>query len=149
MDLQRVSCYAMPKNLLQKKDNDLYKLKDAGLGMFYVGIESGNDVILSKVTKGATSKGIVQSCQKARHHGFILSCMIILGLGGKKYTYEHIHDTARIVSEVAPEYLGALTLYLEDAVYNEFMNKFNEPFIFLSDIEVLEELERLISDLTL
>ena len=147
VDLQRVSCYAMPKNLLQKKDNDLYKLKDAGLGMFYVGIESGNDVILSKVTKGATSKGIVQSCQKARHHGFILSCMIILGLGGKKYTYEHIHDTARIVSEVAPEYLGALTLYLEDAVYNEFMNKFNEPFIFLSDIEVLEELERLISDL--
>lgn len=146
-DLQRVSCYAMPKNLLQKNDDDLYKLKYAGLGMFYVGIESGNDMILRKVTKGATSKGIVQSCQKARRHGFILSCMIILGLGGKKYTYEHIRDTARIVSEVAPDYLGALTLYLEDAIYNEFMNKFGESFVSLSDIEILEELERLISSL--
>lgn len=146
-DLQRVSCYAMPKNLLQKNDDDLYKLKRAGLGMFYVGIESGNDMILRKVTKGATSKGIVQSCQKARRHGFILSCMIILGLGGKKYTYEHIRDTARIVSEVAPDYLGALTLYLEDAIYNEFMNKFGESFVSLSDIEILEELERLISNL--
>lgn len=146
-DLQRVSCYAMPKNLLQKNDDDLYKLKYAGLGMFYVGIESGNDMILRKVTKGATSKGIVQSCQKARRHGFILSCMIILGLGGKKYTYEHIRDTARIVSEVAPDYLGALTLYLEDAIYNEFMNKFGESFVSLSDIEILEELERLISNL--
>jgi radical SAM superfamily enzyme YgiQ (UPF0313 family) len=146
-DLQRVSCYAMPKNLLQKNDDDLYKLKCAGLGMFYVGIESGNDMILRKVTKGATSKGIVQSCQKARRHGFILSCMIILGLGGKKYTYEHIRDTARIVSEVAPDYLGALTLYLEDAIYNEFMNKFGESFVSLSDIEILEELERLISSL--
>lgn len=146
-DLQRVSCYAMPKNLLQKNDDDLNKLKCAGLGMFYVGIESGNDMILRKVTKGATSKGIVQSCQKARRHGFILSCMIILGLGGKKYTYEHIRDTARIVSEVAPDYLGALTLYLEDAIYNEFMNKFGESFVSLSDIEILEELERLISNL--
>ena len=124
----------MPKNLLQKKDDDLYKLKDAGLGMFYIGIESGNDILLRKVTKGATSKGIVQSCQKARRHGFILSCMIILGLGGKKYTYEHISDTARIVNEVAPDYLGALTLYLEDAIYNEFMNKFGESFLNRSAI---------------
>jgi radical SAM superfamily enzyme YgiQ (UPF0313 family) len=145
-NLKRVSCYAMPKNILQKKDDELDKLRAAGLGMFYLGIETGNDVLLKKVTKGATSNGIIQSCQKAKQHGYILSCMIILGLGGKKYTKEHISDTCRIVSEIAPDYLGALTLYLEDGIYNEFMNKFGEPFAALDDIEVLEELERLILD---
>ena len=146
VNLKRVSCYAMPKNLLQKKDEELDKLKKMGLNMFYVGIETGNDILLKKVTKGATSKGILQSCQKAKHHGFILSCMIILGLGGRTYTNEHIDDTARLVSEIAPDYLGALTLYLEDGIYREFMTKFNEPFIPLDDIEVLDEIERLISE---
>jgi radical SAM superfamily enzyme YgiQ (UPF0313 family) len=146
-NLKRVSCYAMPKNILQKKDDELDKLRAAGLGMFYLGIETGNDALLKKVTKGATGKGIIQSCLRARQHGYILSCMIILGLGGKTYTKEHIRDTGRIVNEIAPDYLGALTLYLEDGIYNEFMNKFGEPFAALDDIEVLEELERLILDL--
>ncbi len=145
-NLKRISCYAMPKNILQKKDDELDKLRAAGLSMLYVGIETGNDALLKKVTKGATSKGIIQSCQRAKQHGYILSCMIILGLGGKTYTKEHIRDTARIVSEIAPDYLGALTLYLEDGIYNEFMLKFGEPFTALDDIEVLEELERLILD---
>jgi Radical SAM superfamily len=145
-NLERVACYAMPKNLLQKKDEDLDKLREAGLDMLYIGIETGNDLLLKKVTKGATSKGIIQSCQKAKRHGYILSCMIILGLGGKTHTNEHIHDTARVVSEVVPDYLGALTLYLEDGIYNEFMTKFNEPFIPLDDIAVLDELERLVSN---
>lgn len=145
-NLKRISCYAMPKNILQKKDDELDKLKAAGLDMFYLGIETGNDALLKKVTKGATSKGIVQSCRKAKQHGYILSCMIILGLGGKRYSKEHISDTARIISEITPDYLGALTLYLEDGIYNEFMTKFGEPFTALEDMEILEELERLVTD---
>lgn len=144
--LERVSCYAMPKNLLQKTDGELKELRLAGLQMFYVGIESGNDIVLRKVTKGATGKSIIQACQKARKHGFVLSCMIILGLGGKKYTKEHISDTAKVLSEVAPDYVGALTLYLEDGVRDEFMSKYNEPFEFIDDMEVLDELERLVAE---
>lgn len=145
-NLKRTSCYTMPKNILQKKDDELVKLKANGLDMFYLGIETGNDTLLKKVTKGATSKGIVQSCRKAKQHGYILSCMIILGLGGKRYTMEHISDTSRIISEITPDYLGALTLYLEDGIYDEFMTKFGEPFTALEDIEILEELERLVTD---
>jgi radical SAM superfamily enzyme YgiQ (UPF0313 family) len=144
--LERVSCYAMPKNLLQKGDNDLAELKKAGLHMLYVGIESGNDIVLRKVTKGATFNTIVQACQKAKRQGFLLSCMIILGLGGKKYSFEHISDTARILSQTAPDYVGALTLHLDEEIYHEFMTKFGEPFIMLEDDEVLDELERLIQN---
>ena len=144
--IERVSCYAMPKNLLQKTDAELAELRKAGLHMFYVGLESGNDTVLKKVTKGATGKSIVQACNKAKKHGFVLSCMIILGLGGKKYSKEHIADTARLLSEVAPDYVGALTLHLDPSLHDEFMTKYAEPFEFIDDMQVLDELEMLIQD---
>lgn len=145
--LERVSSYAMPKNLLQKTPTELKTLRTVGLKMLYVGIESGSDKVLKKITKGATYKTIVESCKKAKESNYVLSCMIILGLGGKKYTYEHIEETAKIISEISPDYIGALNLHLADSLYNEFMTKFKEPFEFLDDLEILNELELLISNI--
>ncbi len=142
--LERVSSYAMPMNLLQKTDSELMTLRSAGLKMLYVGIESGSNIILKKITKGATYKTIVQSCKKAKENNYVLSCMIILGLGGKKYTSEHIEETAKIISEISPDYLGALNLHLDDGLHNEFMTKFKEPFEFLNDMQILNELELLV-----
>lgn len=142
--IERISCYAMPKNLLQKTDAELKQLRAAGLDMFYVGIESGNDIVLKKVTKGATGRLIIQACNKAKKHGYVLSCMIVLGLGGRKYTKVHIADTARVLSEVAPDYVGALTLHLDRSLNEEFMGKYGEPFEFLDDAGVLDELEWLV-----
>lgn len=142
--LERVSCYAMPKNLLQKSKEELSMLSSAGLRLLYVGIESGSDTVLRKVTKGATSKGIVDGCMKAKDAGMRLSCMLILGLGGKKYSYEHALESARVASIIAPDYLAALTLMLDDMVKQEFLTKFNEPFEELDDYGVLEELKLLI-----
>jgi coproporphyrinogen III oxidase-like Fe-S oxidoreductase len=146
-NLKRVSCYAMPKNLIQKKEEELKSLYESGLTMLYVGIESGNDEILKKITKGATSHTIIKGCQKAKDQGFVLSCMVILGLGGKTYTYQHIKDTANVISKVSPHYVGALNLQIEKPLYEEFMTKFQEPFSLLDDIEILDELERLISQI--
>ena len=142
--LERVSSYAMPMNLLQKTESELKTLRSAGLKMLYVGIESGSNIVLKKITKGATYKTIVQSCKKAKENNYVLSCMIILGLGGKKYTTEHIEETAKIISEVSPDYLGALNLHLDEGLHNEFMTKFKEPFEFLNDMQILNELELLV-----
>ena len=144
-NIERVSCYAMPKNLLEKSVEDLKKLYDAGLTMFYIGIESGSDKILKKVTKGATGQTIIKACQKAKDAGYIISCMIILGLGGKTHSKEHIDDTAKVISESSPHYLGALTLHIEDGIRDEFMTKFKEPFIPIDDADALIELENLVS----
>ena len=146
-NVERISCYAMPKNLLQKNKDELLHLKTSGLNMLYVGIETGSNLVLKKVTKGATAAGIVKGCLRALDCGFTLSCMIILGLGGKKYTEEHISDTAKVISEISPHYLGALALILEDGVYQEFMTKFGEKFEHLNDLELLDELSRLIENL--
>ena len=147
LQLERVSIYAMPKNLLQKSEDELRSLQKAGLTLFYVGIETGSDILLKKVTKGATAKGMIDGCLKAKRAGIDLSCMIILGIGGKTYTEEHARETAHVVSKISPNYLGALTLYLETGVKEEFLTKFGEPFIPLDDPELLDELELLIRNL--
>ena len=143
--LKRISCYAMPRNLLQKKDSELEVLRNRGLSMLYVGIESGNDVVLQRVTKGASSSMIIESCKKAIDNEFTLSCMVILGLGGKTYTDAHILDTAKVVSQISPHFLAALNLHLDENVYGEFISKFKEPFSWLTDLDILDELERLVT----
>ena len=144
-NLERVSCYAMPMNLLKKTPEELEAMKKAGLNMLYLGIETGSDILLKKVTKGATAKTIIKSCKKAKDAGFTLSCMVILGIGGSKYSSENARETAKVISAVKPDYVGALTLYLENGIKDEFMTKFNEEFIRISDSEAIDELEELIS----
>ena len=146
-NLERISCYAMPMNLLKKTPEELKKMHEAGLDMLYLGIESGSDIILKKVTKGATSQTIIRACRKAIDTGYILSCMVILGLGGKTYTKEHIRGTAEVLSAVSPHYSAALTLIIEPGVKDEFMTKFGEPFIPITDSEAIDELENLVANI--
>ena len=145
--IERISCYAMPMNLLKKTPEDLQELYDAGLNMLYLGIESGSDIVLKKVTKGATSKTIIKACNKAKDVGFKLSCMVILGLGGKKYSKENAIETGKVISASKPDFVGALTLYLENGIKDEFMTKWGGEFVKIDDNESLAELELLVSNI--
>ena len=142
--LERISCYAMPMNILKKTPEELERLNGAGLDMFYLGIETGSDTVLKKVTKGATSKTIVRSVNKAKDAGYTMSCMVILGLGGRTYSEEHVRGTAEVINACLPHYVGALTLYLENGIKQEFLDKFGEPFVRISDDEALGELHGLV-----
>ncbi|NND86478.1 MAG: radical SAM protein [Nitrosopumilus sp.] len=146
-NIERISCYAMPMNILKKKPEELKKMNEAGLDMFYLGIESGSDIVLKKVTKGALAKTIIKSVNKAKDAGYIMSCMVILGLGGRKYSNEHIRGTAEVISACSPNYVGALTLYLENGIKQEFLEKYQGEFVRIDDDESLEELRDLISQI--
>ena len=146
-NLERVSCYAMPMNLLKKTPEELSMMNKAGLDRLYLGIETGNDIILKKVTKGATQNTMIKACNKAKDAGYSLSCMVILGLGGSKYTKENAVDTAKVINAVQPDYVGALTLYLENGIKNEFLTKFEGEFERLTDSQAIDELEQLISEI--
>jgi transcriptional antiterminator len=73
--------------------------------------------------------------------------MVILGLGGKKYSKEHIQETAKVISACSPQFVGALTLYLENGIKEEFLQKYNGEFIRINDDEALIELEELLSNI--
>ena len=146
-NIERISCYAMPMNILKKTPEELKKMNEAGLDMFYLGIESGNDIVLKKVTKGAIGKTIIKAVNKAKDAGYIMSCMVILGLGGKKYSKEHIQGTAKVISSCSPHYVGALTLYLENGIKQEFLDKYEGEFVRINDDESLQELYDLINQI--
>ena len=111
--LKRVGIYGGPKDILAKDPQELADLKAHGLTMVYLGVESGNEGILASVCKGVTSNQMIAAGQKLKESGLLLSCTVIIGLGGKALSQEHALDTARVISAIDPQYLGALTLMVE------------------------------------
>ncbi len=144
-DLSRVSCYATPADILKKSPAELQLLKEKGLTLLYLGIESGSDLILKKITKGASRKGIAKAMIRAHEAGLKVSGTVILGLGGKKLWQEHIDGTIELLNSAPMTYLSTLQLHLEPAIVTEFQHKYGEPFEIPDDRALLEEQLRLIS----
>ena len=139
-ECQRVSCYASPTSLQIKSEDDLRLLRQRGLQMVYMGLESGCDAVLARMDKGHDAAAIVAAGQKARRCGFALSVTAISGLGSVEQWREHALDTAKAVSEMRPDYLGLLTLMVEGGTPLEKWVRQGE-FTLLSPLEVLKETE--------
>ncbi|MCB2102423.1 MAG: radical SAM protein [Rhodobacterales bacterium] len=146
-ELQRVSCYATPTNLLRKSVDELARLKAAGLRLVYVGIESGDPAMLRKIRKGATQASMIRALERARDAGLKVSATVILGLGGATLWRQHIAGTAELVNRAPPTYLSTLQLRLDPDLEARFMAAFGEPFRWQDDAGVLEELEDLVARL--
>jgi radical SAM superfamily enzyme YgiQ (UPF0313 family) len=109
-ELRRVSAYATAKNVLDKSHDDLVALREAGLSLLYIGPESGDPVTLKRIVKGGTVEEHSDAAKKAHAAGMKLSVIMLLGAGGVDRTEEHARETARLVTEMDPEFLSALTL---------------------------------------
>ena len=110
--LERVGTYATPQNLLEKGPEELKDIREAGLKILYVGVESGSDRVLEFVKKGVNQGQIVEALVKAKEVGFTVSTTFILGLGGRDWWEEHALESAKVVNEAVPHYTAALTLML-------------------------------------
>jgi radical SAM superfamily enzyme YgiQ (UPF0313 family) len=147
-NLERVGIYASPQDIRKKSVEELKLLREAGLGIIYIGLESGSDMILKKVKKGALSKQMIQAADLVKESKITLSVIFILGLGGTKHSKEHAQKTAEILSKMDPDYIGALTLMVVKGtpVYEEVKKGELE---ILNPREVFEELKILIENLNL
>jgi radical SAM superfamily enzyme YgiQ (UPF0313 family) len=107
--LERVSCYAMARNILAKTPEELLRLREAGLRRLYIGPESGDDVTLKRIAKGSTFDEHAEAARRAHEAGMEVSVIVMLGVGGLTRSDEHAAGTARLITAMDPEYLGALT----------------------------------------
>lgn len=144
--LKRVGIYGGPKDILAKSPKELADLKAHGLTMVYLGVESGNEGILTSVCKGVTPEQMITAGQKLRESGLALSCTVIIGLGGESLSHEHALDTARVISAIDPHYLGALTLMVEPSSPLAKAIK-RGTFQLLTPLESLTELRTMIKQL--
>jgi coproporphyrinogen III oxidase-like Fe-S oxidoreductase len=145
--LNRVSCYATPANILRKEPQELTRLREHGLRLLYLGIESGSNFILKKITKGATQQGIHKAMARAHHCNLKVSGTVILGLGGSRYWQEHIDGTLELLNSAPITYLSTLQLYLDEGIREGFYRKFGEPFEMPDDQAILLEQQRLLGGL--
>ncbi|MCL6478348.1 MAG: B12-binding domain-containing radical SAM protein [Peptococcaceae bacterium] len=146
--LKRVSAYAAPGDLLGKSPAELKAVRDGGLNMLYLGVESGSDAILKEVNKGVTAAEMVEAGRKAIEAGFELSVTVLTGLGGKEKSRENAVETAAILNKIQPDYIGALTLIPvpNTVLYNKVKKG---EFELLSPLENIRELYWLVSGLSL
>ncbi len=146
--LERVGIYGGPWDAIAKTPEELTALREAGLNIVYLGVESGDDEILKAVVKGATTAEITIASQKLITAGLTLSATIIIGLGGKKHMERHARATARLINEITPHYLGALTLMVEPEMAIARRVTKGELEL-LNPFEVLTEMKILIENLHL
>ncbi len=107
-----ISVYATAMDILKKTPEELKILKEEGLTIMYLGVETGSDDVLRLIKKGVNAKNTIRAGKRVVDSGIKLSTMIIIGIGGVKYTKEHAIESARVINEISPDYLGLLTLMI-------------------------------------
>ncbi len=146
--LERVGCYANAQDILRKTPEELKSLREKGLGIIYIGLESGSDEILARIEKGATSADMIEAGQKVKKAGILFSVIAILGLGEHKLSAHHAKETGRVLSEMNPDFFSMLTLMLVPGTKLHAQWEAGE-FQLLTPEEMLAELRQVIEHLHL
>ena len=125
--VRRVGTYANAKSLKMKTDEDLALLKEKGLGIVYLGVESGDDATLNKVCKGTTANNLIKQGRRVKLAGIKLSVTVLLGIAGRSGSLRHARATGELLTAMDPNYVGALTVMIlpntplgEDAAAGRF-----------------------------
>lgn len=108
--VERVGIYANTKGIRMKSEEELLRLREMGLGIIYMGIETGDDCTLEAVRKGATSQRMLEMGKKVKRAGIKLSVTVLLGIAGKRRSLIHANATGKLLTAIDPDYVGALTV---------------------------------------
>jgi radical SAM superfamily enzyme YgiQ (UPF0313 family) len=145
----RIGTYANSKSIRMKTPEQLRELHEGGIGIAYMGLESGDDVTLKNINKGADAQRMINMGKKLRTAGIKLSITVLLGIAGRERSRIHANETGRVLTAIDPEYVGALSLMLTPNT-PLFQASKSGAFPTLSSQEMLEELSIMIAatDLT-
>jgi radical SAM superfamily enzyme YgiQ (UPF0313 family) len=144
----QIASYAGARFVLKKSPKDLKRIREAGLSKLYMGVESGDPVILERICKGVKPEDTLAACLRLKEAGFILSTTVVQGLGGKERFREHASCTAELLNRIQPDELRLHTLMLEPgAPLYEQMEK--GEFVPAGPKEIFEEARLLVQNLEL
>jgi radical SAM superfamily enzyme YgiQ (UPF0313 family) len=144
--LERVTSYGRAKTVMTKHLDELRELRQAGLNRLHLGLESGDDGILERVKKGASSEQMITAGLKVKEAGFELSEYVMPGLGGRERSQQHVEGTARVLNAVDPHYTRVRSLILAPGtpLYQEYEAG---EFQAMSLLDVTREIRALVERL--
>lgn len=145
-ECERVGIYGSPKAILSKSVDELKYLHSLGLGIVYLGVESGSEKILKNINKGVTREEMIEAGRRVVESGIELSITLISGLGGNEDSMEHARESAKIINEIRPHYVGVLTLLVGNGtpLYEDVQSG---KFELLTPREVLMETKEMIKNI--
>jgi len=146
--LRRVSCYASPQSLQVRSVAEMTRLRELGLTLYYLGIESGHDVVLERLAKGVDAAEMIRVAGKASEAGVALSTMILLGAGGPALSREHARASAQVVNAIQPRFLSTLMMTPVEGT-PLFEEERRGEYRQISDYEATLELRELVAGLEL
>lgn len=140
--LRRVGIYGNAKSILRKSVEELQALREQKLGIIYLGVETGDEELLRKVHKGASYEQMVEAGRRVKEAGISLSVTVLLGLGGIERSHQHALATAKILSEIDPDFASALTLMVVPGtpLYEEMQAghfKLPSPFQLIEELGII------------
>ena len=145
--VRRVASYCLPRNLRKKTVEELAELEGMKLNLYYVGCESGDDLVLERVSKGETYASSLAALEKIKAAGARSSVMILNGMGGKKYSRQHAVNSARLMNDAQPDYLSTLVVSFPkgmeryEAGFNGEFEQLDQPGLFQEMYWLLETLD--------
>lgn len=142
--VRSVSTYSLPSNIISKSSDELIELREAGLKMVYVGIESGDDEVLNMINKGETFASTAEGLLKAKGAGIKLSVIILNGVGGLVYSKQHSINSARLLNIIQPEFASVLVLSFPFGI-ERYQQKFKGQYVPMNIPELLQEIEEFVS----
>jgi len=110
--VRRVGAYANAKSIKMKSPEELIQLRKNGLGILYLGVETGDEELLKEIRKGTSAKHLINMGRKVRDADIKLSVTVLLGIAGRERSLEHARATGELLSAMDPNYVGALTVML-------------------------------------
>jgi radical SAM superfamily enzyme YgiQ (UPF0313 family) len=141
----RVGTYGDTRSVGRKSVDELTRLREAGLGIVYHGMESGDDQVLERIDKGGTRPELLTTASKLRAAGITHSVIVLLGIGGIELSEQHARNTAATLSEMDPPYVGALTTTIVPGTPLADMAARGQ-FELPSKFRMLEELRTLVAE---
>ncbi len=146
--IRRISAYALPSDISRIGAEKLIKLKELGLDLLYIGIESGSDNVLSLIKKSETKQSTFLGISLAHKSGIKTSVMILNGVGGKSLSKEHAIESAKLINDLQPYYLSTLVLSFPYGI-DHFIKRIDSDFEMPNQKELFEELQMFIQNLEL
>jgi len=110
--VNRVGAYANTKSISSKSIQELTELRENGLGMLYLGVETGDDEVRKKINKGASARHCLEMGKRVKNAGIELTVTVLLGIAGKEKSLDHARATGELISAIDPDYASALTVIL-------------------------------------
>ncbi len=141
--INRISAYALPGDILRKTPEELKMLREKGLKLLYVGIESGDDEVLRLVNKGESRHSTIDVLLKAKEAGIQLSVMILTGLGGRKYSIQHAINSATLLNEIQPDFASVLVLSFPFGI-DRYRDRFAGEYVPMDISSLINELRSFI-----